>query len=82
MKKQDFTAWRNKQRQFWIKIRRLIGALLIAIGIASLIYASVFFFNTPGGERDMRGVVFYSVLSLPFFIPGIILILIKRDKPK
>jgi uncharacterized membrane protein len=63
-----------------MNIKRIFGALLTILGIASLIYAAVLFVNNSGGTHDIRALVIYGILGLIFFIAGIGLVRITKDE--
>ena len=63
-----------------MNIKRIFGALLTVLGIASLIYGAVLFVNTSGGNRDIRALVIYGILGLIFFIAGIGLVRTTKDE--
>jgi hypothetical protein len=64
-----------------MNIKRIFGALLTVLGIASLIYAAVLFVNTSGaGTRDIKALVIYGILGLIFFISGISLVRTTKDE--
>lgn len=63
-----------------MNIKRIFGALLTVLGIASLIYGAILFVNTSGGNRDIRALVIYGILGLIFFIAGIGLVRTTKDE--
>jgi len=63
-----------------MNIKRIFGALLTILGIASLIYAAVLFVNTSGGNRDIKALIIYGILGLIFFIAGIGLVRTTKDE--
>jgi hypothetical protein len=63
-----------------MNIKRIFGAILTLLGIASLIYAAFLFVNTSGGLRDVKALAIYGVLGLLFFISGISLVRSTKDE--
>ena len=61
-----------------MNIKRIFGASLTILGIASLIYAAVLFAH--GGTHDVRELIIFTILGLVFFIPGISLIRTTKDE--
>ena len=61
-----------------MNIKRIFGALLSILGIGGLIYTAVLFVNT-SGERSVKGLIIYGILSLIFFIAGIGLVRTTKD---
>jgi uncharacterized membrane protein len=62
-----------------MNIKRIIGAVLTALGVAGLIYAAVLFINLSGNIHNIKEVVIFVVLGLIFFVSGISLIQTIRD---
>ncbi len=62
-----------------MNIKRIFGALLTVLGIASLIYTAVLFANLSGGTSTIRQIVIYGILGIIFFISGISLIKTMKD---
>lgn len=62
-----------------MNIKRIFGALLTALGIISLIYASVLFINLSGSTHDIKEIIIYTILGLVFFVSGISLIRTIKD---
>jgi hypothetical protein len=62
-----------------MNVKRIFGAVLTVLGIASLIYAAVLFAMTSGGTRDIKSLIIFGVLGLIFFIAGIGLIRTTKD---
>lgn len=62
-----------------MNIKRIFGALLTILGIASLIYTAVLFANLTGGTSTIRQIVIYGILGIIFFISGISLIKTMKD---
>ena len=52
-----------------MNIKSIFGALLTALGIGGLIYATILFVNTSGGTHDIKALVIYSILGLLLFMP-------------
>lgn len=63
-----------------MNLKRIFGALLTILGIASLVYAAQLFLSENGNTRDIKELIIYSVLGLLFFIPGISLIRTTKDE--
>ena len=55
-------------------IKRIFGALLTALGICGLIWASILFVNLSGSTHSIKEIIIYTVLGLIFFVSGISLI--------
>ena len=62
-----------------MNIKRIFGTILTALGIIGLIYASVVFVNTTGGNRDVKAIAIYTILGAIFFIAGIGLVKSTKD---
>lgn len=62
-----------------MNIKRIFGALLTVLGIASLIYTAILFANLTGGASTIRQIVIYGILGIIFFISGISLIKTMKD---
>lgn len=63
-----------------MNLKRIFGAVLTTLGIASLIYAAVVFSNTSGGNQDIKMLIIYSILGIVFFSSGISLIRTTKDE--
>ena len=62
-----------------MNIKRFFGAILTLLGIVGLIYRSNMFFNTTGGNHDVRILILYGALGFLFFITGVNWILTTKD---
>jgi uncharacterized membrane protein len=69
------TKNRNK-----MNLKRIFGAILTLLGIASLIYTAVMFTNSPGGSHAVKTLIIFGILGLIFFIAGIGLIRTTKDE--
>ena len=63
-----------------MNVKRIFGAVLTILGIASLIYAAVLFAITSSGNRSIKLLIIYSALGIIFFIAGIGLIRTTKDE--
>jgi uncharacterized membrane protein len=63
-----------------MNLKRIFGAILTLLGIASLIYAAQMFLSASGTERDIKSLIIYGVLGLIFFISGISLVKTTKDE--
>jgi len=63
-----------------MNLKRIFGALLTLLGIASLIYAAQLFLSEHGETREIKELIIYTVLGLIFFIPGINLVRATKDE--
>ncbi|MEO7313371.1 MAG: hypothetical protein ABIX01_23515 [Chitinophagaceae bacterium] len=61
--------------------KRVIGIILIAMGIVGLIVAGYYFNSAGQGTRNIKPVIMYGVLGIIFFASGIGLIKNTADKP-
>lgn len=63
-----------------MNLKRVFGTVLSVLGIVGLIYVAVLFVNTSGGNRDIKAIIVYGLLSLIFFASGIGLVKITKDE--
>ncbi len=63
-----------------MNLKRIFGAILTLLGIASLIYAAQVFLTATESTRDIKTLVIYSVLGLIFFVSGISLVKTTKDE--
>lgn len=63
-----------------MNIKRIFGALLTVLGIASLIYAAVLYVNTSSITDYVKPLATFGVLGLLFFISGINLVRTTKDE--
>ena len=63
-----------------MNIKRIFGALLTLLGIASLIYAAQSFLTASGNNTDIKTLIIFSVLGLIFFVSGISLVRATKDE--
>ncbi|MEO0045937.1 MAG: hypothetical protein RL705_1128 [Bacteroidota bacterium] len=63
-----------------MNLKRVFGAILTVLGIASLIYAAQVFLNTSENTRDIKTLVIYGLLGLIFFVSGISLVKTTKDE--
>lgn len=61
--------------------KRILGIILTVLGIIGLIYAGINFMQTGIGTKDIKTIIFSSVLGAIFFSAGIGLIRNTKDKP-
>ncbi len=67
-------------KQIHMNLKRIFGAILTLLGIASLIYAAQMFMTASGTERDIKSLIIYGVLGLIFFVSGISLVKTTKDE--
>ena len=60
--------------------KRVLGIILSLLGVGGLIYAGVSFMNGGTGDRNIKGIIFTSVIGAIFFFSGIGLIRSTKDK--
>lgn len=63
-----------------MNIKRIFGAVLTVLGIASLIYAAVIFVNNTDSMQNVKVLATFGVLGLIFFISGIGLVRTTKDE--
>ncbi len=63
-----------------MNLKRIFGAILTILGIASLIYAAQMFLTATGTNRDIKSLIIYGVLGLIFFVSGISLVKTTKDE--
>lgn len=63
-----------------MNLKRIFGAILTLLGIASLIYAAQVFLTATESTRDIKTLVIYGVLGLIFFVSGISLVKTTKDE--
>jgi len=63
-----------------MNLKRIFGAILTLLGIASLIYAAQVFLTATESTRDIKTLVIYGVLGLIFFASGISLVKTTKDE--
>ncbi|MBP6558069.1 MAG: hypothetical protein KAX93_04305 [Flavobacterium sp.] len=63
-----------------MNLKRIFGAILTLLGIASLIYAAQMFLAATGTTRDVKSLIIYGVLGLIFFVSGISLVKTTKDE--
>lgn len=63
-----------------MNVKRIFGALLTLLGVASLIYTALLFANTSGSTRDIKSLIIYGVLGILFFMSGISLVRTTKDE--
>jgi hypothetical protein len=63
-----------------MNLKRIFGAILTLLGIASLIYAAQVFLTATESTRDIKTLVIYGVLGMIFFISGISLVKTTKDE--
>jgi hypothetical protein len=61
-----------------MNIKRIFGALLTLLGIASLIFTGQVFCNAT--DSDIKKLITYGVLGMFFFISGISLVRTAKDQ--
>ena len=61
--------------------KRVIGIVLIFLGIAGLILGAVNFMNGGSGMRNVKEILIYFALGAVFFFAGISLIRTTHDRP-
>jgi len=59
--------------------KRIIGLLLIIIGVVGLILSAYYFVNNATNEHSVKMIVVYGILGILFFASGIGLIRRTRD---
>ncbi len=63
-----------------MNLKRLFGGLLTVLGIASLIYAAIFFMKSNGENHELKALSIFGVLGIIFFLSGIGLIRTTKDE--
>ncbi|MBF6641945.1 hypothetical protein IVB69_10680 [Flavobacterium sp. J49] len=63
-----------------MNLKRIFGAILTLLGIASLIYAAQVFLTATESTRDIKTLAIYGVLGLIFFVSGISLVKTTKDE--
>lgn len=63
-----------------MNVKRIFGALLTLLGIASLIYAAILFAHTAGSTPDIKSIIIFGILGILFFISGIRLVNNTKDE--
>lgn len=63
-----------------MNLKRIFGAILTLLGIASLIFAAQMFLTATGTNRDIKSLIIYGVLGLIFFVSGISLVKTTKDE--
>lgn len=63
-----------------MNIKRIFGAILTLLGIASLIYAAQVFLSVTTSTLDIKTLIIYGLLGLIFFISGISLVRATKDE--
>ena len=61
--------------------KRVIGIILVFLGIAGLILGAVNFMNGGSGTRNIKEIVIFFTLGAIFFFAGIGLIRTTHDRP-
>ncbi len=61
--------------------KRIIGIVLILLGITGLIVAGNKFVNGPGGGQGTKAIIMYFILGIIFFFSGIALLKTTNSKP-
>jgi uncharacterized membrane protein len=60
--------------------KRILGIILSLLGVVGLIYAGFSFMNGGEGTRNIKAIIFSSVIGAIFFFAGIGLIRNTKDK--
>lgn len=63
-----------------MNIKRIFGALLTLLGIASLIYTAQVFLTSNESTKDVKTLIIYGVLGIVFFVSGISLVRTTKDE--
>ena len=63
-----------------MNLKRIFGAILTLLGIASLIYAAQVFLSVTNSTLDIKTLIIYGVLGLIFFVSGISLVRTTKDE--
>lgn len=63
-----------------MNIKRIFGALLTLLGIASLIYTAQVFLTSTESTKDVKTLIIYGVLGIVFFVSGISLVKTTKDE--
>ncbi len=63
-----------------MNLKRIFGAVLTVLGIASLIYAAQVFLSATESTRDIKTLIIYGVLGIVFFASGISLVRATKDE--
>jgi len=63
-----------------MNLKRIFGAILTVLGIASLIYAAITFVNTSVSGTNVKMLLTYGILGLLFFVSGIGLVRTTKDE--
>jgi uncharacterized membrane protein len=63
-----------------MNIKRIFGAILTLLGIASLIYAAQVFLSVTNSTLDIKTLIIYGLLGLIFFVSGISLVRATKDE--
>jgi predicted Na+-dependent transporter len=61
-----------------MNVKRIFGAVLTVLGIASLVTAAVLFNSS--SNHEVKSLVTYSILGLIFFVSGISLVRDTKDE--
>lgn len=60
--------------------KRVIGIILVLLGVAGLIIAGVYFMGNNHETRNLKGIFLYGILGIVFFSAGVGLIRNTKDK--
>lgn len=60
--------------------KRVLGIILAILGVIGLIYAGINFLNGGTDQRNIKQIIFSSVLGAIFFYAGISLVRNTKDK--
>jgi uncharacterized membrane protein len=63
-----------------MNLKRIFGAILTVLGIASLLYAAITFVNTSVSGTNVKMLLTYGILGLLFFVSGIGLVRTTKDE--
>jgi predicted Na+-dependent transporter len=63
-----------------MNLKRIFGAILTILGIASLIYAAQVFLSSNESTGDIKTLIIYGVLGIIFFTSGISLVRTTKDE--
>lgn len=61
--------------------KRVLGFILSLLGVAGLIYAGIAFVNGGADTKNVKIIIFASVIGAIFFFAGVGLVRNTKDKP-
>lgn len=76
----DYLTTVYQPKSIKMNLKRIFGAILTILGIASLIYAAQVFLTATDSTRDIKTLIIYGLLGLVFFVSGIGLVKTTKDE--